>query len=34
VDLANGGHIPVLDKHRAAFTQAVLAFLRGEWETE
>jgi pimeloyl-ACP methyl ester carboxylesterase len=29
----NGGHIPIRDKHAAAFTQTALEFLRGEWET-
>jgi len=32
--IPNGGHIPIWDQHTAAFTQTVLEFLRGEWETE
>jgi pimeloyl-ACP methyl ester carboxylesterase len=30
----NGGHIPIWDKHKTEFTQTVLEFLRGEWETK
>jgi pimeloyl-ACP methyl ester carboxylesterase len=32
--IPNGGHIPILDKHKATFTQTALEFLRGEWKTE
>jgi pimeloyl-ACP methyl ester carboxylesterase len=28
----NGGHLPVYDKHKAAFVQTALEFLRGDWE--
>jgi pimeloyl-ACP methyl ester carboxylesterase len=30
----NGGHVPIRDERASAFTQTVLEFLRGEWETE
>jgi len=32
--IPNGGHIPIRDKHAAAFTHTALEFLRGGWETE